>query len=356
MRDSSKQDLARAKLPLTRQLAYLDTGSVGPVSTIYADSLARSTDEDLRRGRAHLQRFDQIEAARIELRSEIAGLLGARPAEIELTQGTADAIKSLVDRYPWKPGDEILTTRLEYPACANAIARLTARGDVSLQVAEVPAENADQLDWLERCVSPSTRLIAFSGVAYTTGQRLPIEEIAEFATARGIHTLVDGAQLIGAGELLVDRTQIDFVAMPLQKWLCGPEGLGALYVREGAAELAPSQRNPVHGLPVLEATIAQLAWMREELGWPWIYARIRELSDYTRAALENCPAAELITGPDKAGLLAFHCAPTAIESILKRFKADNLVVRHRPELDLFRISTGFFNTEEEVDRCIAALP
>jgi L-cysteine/cystine lyase len=355
MTSEPKTGLARAAMPLTEHVVYLDTGSVGPVTSVYAGMLARGTAEDLRIGRASRRRFDRIDAATEALRTEISGLLGARPSEIELTQGTADAIRILVDRYPWQPGDEIVSTQLEYPACANAITDLAKTGRVTLRTAAVPDQSTDDLGWLERCVSPRTRLIAFSAVAYTTGQRLPVERIVEFASALGIHTLVDGAQLIGAAALGLDEVPIDFLAMPLQKWLCGPEGLGALFVRDGAGSLAPGRKYVVHGWPVLEAAVAQLSWMRDTLGWPWIYERVRTLHDYARSALSDCHTVKIVTPDASAGLLSFKCEPAGIKRILERFETDRLVVRHRRELDLFRFSTAFFNTEEEIHRGVASL-
>lgn len=355
MQANSKVKLARASIPVVEEFTYLDTGSVGPVSSVYAGTLARCTQEDLRAGRALMKRFDRIDAAREALRTEVAALLGAQPAEIELTQGTADAIRTLVDRYPWEPGDEIISTQLEYPACADALRTIAESGRVTLRIAEAPVASGDDLGWLERCVTPKTRLIAFSGVAFTTGQRLPIEEISAYASARGIHTLVDGAQLIGAAELRLDAIPVDFVAMPLQKWLCGPEGLGALFVREGSVRLSPGRRNAIHGLPVLEAAVSQLEWMRESLGWDWIHSRVRALSTHARSALNDCEAADLVTPDASAGLLSFRCESAAVPQILDRLESAAIVVRHRPELDLFRISTAFFNSEDEIDRCVAAL-
>jgi L-cysteine/cystine lyase len=355
MQADSKVKLARASMPVVEAVAYLDTGSVGPVSSVYAGTLARCTEEDQRAGRALIQRFDRIDVARAALRTEIAALLAAQPAEIELTQGTADAIRTLVDRYPWERGDEIVSTQLEYPACADAIRGIAESGHVTLRIAEAPAANADDLGWLERCVTPKTRLIAFSGVAFTTGQRLPIEHIAAFASARGIDTLVDGAQLIGAGELRLDTMPVDFVALPLQKWLCGPEGLGALFARESSTGLLPGRRNAVQGWPVLEAAVSQLQWMRETLGWDWIHSRVQALNSYARSALGDREAADIVTPDACAGLLSFRCDSHAVPRILDRFESARIIVRHRPELDLFRISTAFFNVEDEVDRCVAAL-
>ena len=70
-----------------------------------------------------------------------------------------------------------------------------------------------------------------SHVAWTTGAVLPIAGIAELAHARGALLIVDGAQAAGAIPFRFDELGADFYAVPAQKWLLGPEGMGALVVR-----------------------------------------------------------------------------------------------------------------------------
>jgi hypothetical protein len=75
MQPDSKVKLAHDGIPLAAKRIYLDTASVGPVSRIYADTLADRTRDDLRTGRAPLARFERIDQAKSRIRSEIADLL-----------------------------------------------------------------------------------------------------------------------------------------------------------------------------------------------------------------------------------------------------------------------------------------
>lgn len=354
MQADEKVKLARESFPVLEEWAYLDSGSVGPVSTIYAETLARCTDEDLRMGRAWLRRWDRIGAAKERIRGEIATLLGTNPGRILLTRSTSDGVRTLLGSLDWSAGDEVVTTRLEFPACADAIAELEQTSQVKVHSAAVPEMNHDALDWLERCVTPRTRLIAFSGVAFTTGARLPIERIADFAAARGIPTLVDGAQLVGAATPDVAATRVDFMALPLQKWLCGPEGLGALYIREGAPCSRPNE-HLVHGWPVLEAAAEHLKWMRDALRWSWIHERTLRLAAHARRVLQDLEQVRLVTPEAHAGLVAVQCPPDTSQPLYDHLKAEHMIVRYRPELDLLRISTAFFTTEHEIDRYAAAI-
>jgi L-cysteine/cystine lyase len=231
---------------------------------------------------------------------------------------------------------------------------IARKKNLSLRIADVPTNDTGSIDWLERWVTTKTRLIVFSGVAYATGQRLPIDRIAEFARLKRIHTLIDGAQLIGAFALDLSRTPVDFLAMPLQKWLGGPEGLGALYVRAGSLDLL-RQDGAVHGWPVLEATVAHLAWLQNRLGWPWIHERTQELSGYARRAIEALDDDRLMTPANFAGIVATRSMDANPQQLFDRLSADGITVRYRPEMALFRISTAFFNREDEIDRFVSAI-
>jgi L-cysteine/cystine lyase len=354
MQPDPKVKLARDGIPLAEERTYLDTASVGPVSKIYAATLADRTDDDLRAGRAQAARFERIDQAKARIRSEIAALLSVAPETLELTQGTTCGIRAIVDRFPWEPGDEIVTTQLEFPRCIEPLREIARKKNLSLRIADVPTNDTGSIDWLERCVTTQTRLIVFSGVTYATGQRLPIDRIAEFARLKRIHTLIDGAQLIGAFALDLSRTPVDFLAMPLQKWLGGPEGLGALYVRAGSLDLL-RQDGAVHGWPVLEATVAHLAWLQNRLGWPWIHERTQELSGYARRAIEALDDDRLMTPANFAGIVATRSMDTNPQQLFDRLSADGITVRYRPEMALFRISTAFFNREDEIDRFVSAI-
>src|SRR5260370_21135606 len=83
-------------------------------------------------------------------------------------------------------------------------------------------------------MKPCTSLNSLSYVTWTTGTRLDIASVGRMGRERGIPVLIDGAQSAGAIPIDVKALDVDFYAIPMQKWLCGPDGTGALYVRQAA--------------------------------------------------------------------------------------------------------------------------
>src|ERR671924_326743 len=95
-------------------------------------------------------------------------------------------------------------------------------------VAEVTTRRADEfLAALLAAVTPRTRLLALSHVIWETGQVMPVHELKR---ETGLPVLVDGAQSVGS--ITVDVGDLDYYTVSCQKWLCGPEPTGALYVRD----------------------------------------------------------------------------------------------------------------------------
>ena len=76
-------------------------------------------------------------------------------------------------------------------------------------------------------VGSRTRLVALSHVSWMTGHVLPVSEIKE---RMSVPLLVDGAQSVGA--IAIDLSSVDFYTVSGQKWLCGPDAAGALFVRD----------------------------------------------------------------------------------------------------------------------------
>jgi L-cysteine/cystine lyase len=326
---------------------YLSTGSFGPVSRTWSVALRRETLEDMRQGRMDAARFAAIDAATASIRAELAAILGAENGEIALTQSTSASLETVIRGFPWQSDDEVVCTQHEHPALTLPLREAARRHGFNVSLAQVPDDNADELQWLEKCVTPRTRLIAFSGVSYTTGQLLPVARIGAFARARGIYTLLDGAQCVGAIPFDLTSLSIDFCAFPLQKWLCGPEGIGALYVRRDTVDgLGRDRLAASRGL--LEGTAAHLEWMRDAIGWPWILERTQFLAAKLRAAIAATEGIRLVTPEQHAGLISFETEAGRHEAIAKKLRARRIVIRSWPEIDRYRVSTAFFNTEKEI--------
>jgi L-cysteine/cystine lyase len=353
----TETDRARAILPVTAELAYLNTASMGPVTAVYAEALDACTNEDLHSGRAVGARYEKLEAARERLRVELATLLGCPAACVHLTQSTSAGLARVIDALDWAWGDEVITTNLEHEACAAPLRRRAEQSGLRLRVARVPPHQSDDPGWLEALISAKTKLIAVSAVAFETGARLPVAEIASVARAHGIATLIDAAQCAGAMPLAPDELGVDYCALPLQKWLCGPEGLGALYVRDAQVFGRASAANDLvtHGRGIFEAAATQLAWFREQLGWRWIFERTSALAEYARDASRELDGGALLTPASFAGISTVRCPAAASPAIGLTLARRGFVVRHLADMSALRISTAYFNQESEIDGLFATV-
>ena len=206
-------------------------------------------------------------------------------------------------------------------------------------------------------------------MSYSTGARLDIAAVAQHAHEQGAVLVVDGAQAAGALPVDVHALGVDYYAFPGQKWLCGPEGTGGLYVArarqadldstyvgmrssgQGAArhEWATLFRPGVHGLH------AALAW-RTHLGVATIHQRIAQLADYARAELDRAVAGAVITPPDGgAGLLHVRVPVDSLDACVADLTTAGVTVRSVPDTSTVRLSCGFFNTRGEIDRAVDGL-
>jgi L-cysteine/cystine lyase len=92
------------------------------------------------------------------------------------------------------------------------------------------------------------------------------------------------------------------------------------------------------------------------VGWPWIHARIAALHDYARQALAALPGVTVISPPGpQAGLVVFSLAGYDPARVTLKLAEEKIVLRFISEPYALRISTGFYNTEADVDRLIEAL-
>lgn len=349
----------RAGFPVTAERVYLGTGSFGPLSTAFAEARRASLETELATGRYSADRFERAARARERLRAELAAVVGIEPGELALTQSTGDGLAAVLTGLRWEPGDEIVSTQHEHPALRGPLEALARRHGVRLEVAAAPASGAADTAWLAPSLTPRTKLIAFSGTAFELGQRLPIREIAALARERGVRTLLDAAQSVGAMPLDLAATGVDFCAFPLQKWLCGPEGLGGLYVRGGGPDELGRDR-VIRSWDVFAAAAAHLQWLRTEAGWPWLTARCTALADHARRALGAAAGVRVLTPAAHAGLVTFGVGRNgepaqALGPLAAALERRGFVFRRLDELGAIRISTAYFNTEDEIDALVAAL-
>jgi len=258
---------------------------------------------------------------------------------------------------------------------------------VVVKIVEIPPDLSadDVVARFEAAITPRTRLLSFSHVAWNTGMCLPLAEIVGMAHRHHVLCLVDGAQTAGVIPLDLPASGVDFYAITSQKWLCGPQGVGALYIRRDHLSLvsptfvgygsmgdagifnltgyympAPDARRyevTTVNRPIIRAQAANLIWLEEVIGWEWIYARIAHMAQYAREALGRLSGVTIITPPGpQAGLVTFNLDGYDPPRVVAKLAEEDIILRYLYEpYYALRISTGFYNSEADIDRLIAAL-
>ena len=348
----------RAEFPVLERLAYLNTGSNGPVPRRAVEAAAESMRLQLAEGRGDRVHFEAT-AERIDsLRGRVAGLLGCETAELALTGSTTDGVNAVLAALDLGRGDDVLTSDEEHPGVLAPLAALRERRGVSVRMVPVAELGGE--------VRPQTRLVACSHVSWITGA---VADTAALAAGPAL-VLLDGAQGLGAVPAKVAELGCDFYAASGQKWLCGPNGLGYLYVRgELAAEL-PSPW-PNYGVLVDSAKAFELELhpdaRRFSTGFPaphqieWALAALDVLEE---AGVEagHARAADLADGLAQA--LGDRVAPRGRTTLVSwedpdpegavvRLRSEGLVVRNLPGARFVRASVGAWSTEDELERLVS---
>jgi isopenicillin-N epimerase len=168
-----------------------------------------------------------------QARAGLGRSLGARGEDLVFVPNATTGVNVVARSWPLQPGDEILTTDLEYGACDATWQRLCDAAGATYRQVEIPLpyERERVVERLMAAVTPRTRLIYLSHLTSTTALILPVAEVCAAARERGIATLVDGAHAPGQIDLDLDAIGADFYVGNCHKWLCAPKGSGFLHAR-----------------------------------------------------------------------------------------------------------------------------
>jgi L-cysteine/cystine lyase len=378
----AKLSAVRRGVPVTERLVFLNAGSHGPLALAAAEAIASAAEGELDEGRLGALQFQRGSELKRAIRGRLATLLGCDAAEIAVTSSTTDGLDIACWGLNWQPGDEIVTTDQEHQGGLSPLYILNERFGVKIRFARVGNDGSALLQSIESMLSSRTRAVLVSHVSWSSGLVLPVKEIADLAHSAGALCIVDGAQSAGAVGIDVKRLGVDAYAVPGQKWLCGPEGTGGLYVRgDRLGEILPSYtgggswadydykgnytlRNdasrfdtPGHPyVPALAGLNAALRWFLDEVESDWAYGRTLENAARCRELLEAIDGVFVMNSPgEHAGLLHFTIngwdPAEAFEELLRR----NILVRSLIDPLCIRVSTGFYNNERDLQALAHAL-
>ena len=370
-------DEYRHLFPITRERAYLNHAALGPLSTRSVEALERSVREQAHQADHASEGW---KARREATRRKLAELIGAEPDEVAIVKNTPDALGLVAAGLRWRPGDRVVSADQEFPANIYPWRNLAERG-VELHLVE-SRDGGVPLESVVRAIDARTRLVALSWIEFSTGYRNDLATIARACRDRGALLAVDAIQGIGAMRLDVRALEIDFLGFSSHKWMLGPLGVGWFYCRRelldrldvvivGQAgvdqgpswldydrQLWPDARRFETGAPNalglagVEAALDLFA----EVGMEQVERRIKALSDRLAAGLEERGyRLGVRRGPDDwSGIVTFASdrhRPEELHARLDRAGVSTSVREGR-----VRASPHFYNTPEEIDALLAALP
>ncbi len=343
-------DEARAQFPVLDRVAYLNTGSSGPLPRAAVEAAQTRLERDLLRGRSGMPYIEELGELRERIRGGIAAVLGTPAELVALTDSTTRGCQIVAAGLGLSADDEVVITDHEHFGLTGPLRASGAR-------IVVTGTNEEAL---LAAVTPRTRLIAVSHVLWTTGQRL---DLARLRRPDGPPLLVDGAQ--SAGAIPVDLAGADFYTVSAQKWLCAPEPTGALFVRDPErlrvalpSVFAQTSYEPDGSFVPKEAArrfdsgwigAPTLAGLEAALGVhpEWRYEAAVAAATRCRELLD--PLVEVVTPPDHATLVSFRPAGDPAE-LVAALAAREVLVRELPGRSLVRASCGWWTSEEDLQR------
>ena len=350
------QDEARGQFPVFERYAYLNAGSAGPLPRAAVDALRAQLEHDLTEGRSGKAYIEEIFGLRERVREGLASVLGTSAELVALVDSTTRGCQIAVAGLDLGPDDEIVTSDEEH---FGLLGQLHASG--ARVVVTTPDEDA-----LLAAVTQRTRLIAVSHVLWTTGRKL---DLARLRRPDGPPLLVDGAQ--SAGAIPVDLAGADFYTVSAQKWLCGPEPSGAVFVRdpEKLRVALPSSFSPESHDEPDGSFVPKEGARRFDSGWigapalAGLEAALGVHPDWryegAAAAAARCrellaPLVDVVTPPGESTFVSFR-PPGDPTELVAALGERGVIVRELPGRNLVRASCGWWTSEDDLRRLVDGL-
>jgi cysteine desulfurase/selenocysteine lyase len=379
-----------------RALAYLDSAATTQRPNQVIEAIARFYREDNANPSGSLHTLARRAQERYEdARRAVADFIHAPdPNEIVWVRGTTEGINLVAatwGRSNLGPGDEVLLTIAEHYSNLLPWRIAAERAGATLRFVDVDDEGRLSLPDLDRKLSRTTRLVAFSHVSNVLGHVNPVSEICARAHEAGARVLVDGAQSVPHFPVDVQSLGCDFLAFSSHKML-GPMGVGVLWARrELLEEMSPYQAgsNMAHDVD-LESARYEHAALKFGAGTPNVSGPIglaaaiaylnaigrenirkheEELTAYALRKLASVPGLRLLGGKaatDRVPVFSFSVDGVAPLSVAKKLDAEAVAIRagDLAALPLLkrlgvtaaaRASCYLYSTRSEIDRMVAAL-
>jgi len=368
----------RKLFPVTQDRVYLNHASVSPPSLRVQEAVGKIVADIGRRGVPGY--FDWTEFAETEAKSRFARFIGAEREEIAFLKNTTEGIAIVATGLDWSPGDNVVSAAIEFPS--NALQWVNLK-DLGVETRFVPARDGRvPIEDIERQMDDRTRVVALSFVEFLNGFRNNLEAIGRLCRERGILFCVDAIQGLGVFDVDVAGQCVDFLSCGGHKWLLGFQGIAGFYcrgdlmdrlrIREVGWRSVEGQDDPLGydltplptakrfeggsenliGIVGLDAAIGLL----QEVGVDFVRDRVKALTDRIVEGLEERGYTIMSPrGPDEwSGIVSLQHPEIPFRDLGERLK--NAGIELKVRIDHVRVSPHFYNTSEEVDTFLSALP
>ena len=225
---------ARLLFPGSDGCIYLENSARGLLPSTARDAALRYYDARIA---GVAKETDPVFDAERQACDSFATLVGATPNEITLTRNVTDGLNIFVTALPWKAGDNaVVSKEVEHPNGVYALYNMRQRHGIEVRMVDAGPDLSISVDAIAHAIDAHTRLVIVSSVTFSTGARTDLAALGQLCQSRGVTLLVDGAQSVGAIDINVHALNIDGLVVGASKYLCGPYGLGFLYIRRALAD------------------------------------------------------------------------------------------------------------------------
>jgi len=376
----------RGQMPVMQNYAYMNSGFSGPLTTDVVDAMKQRLQLELDVGPTTREVMEDRQQLVARMREVTAEMIGADSDEIAIMGNTTEGLNVVVNGLDIQPGDGVITTSVEHASGAVPAYYLRERRGADMSIVPIAADDSAGvvLENFAQALNDRTKLVILSEISYSTGQLLPMNGIIDASHRVGARVVVDGAQTAGHIPIDVHASGIDCYAVPSHKWLLGPDGLGALYVRRDAipdvepskvagraaaqwdsegnftpeTELITKYELTTTSGALIAGTIAATEQYLES-GPQAVFDRARELTKYAEERFGRIPSVT-VTSPTtegaRPGLFCFHTEGIDSAEIAFYLQSEAKVVcRGVRDFDVVRLSLHAFNNEADIDTAADAV-
>ena len=361
---------------------YLDTATQGPMPLTAANAARQALELKKLPHRVPDEIYFELPD---RIRASIAKLIGAEPDDVAITTGASAGFAAVAAGIEWKPDDEVIVAKGEFPAHFATWLPYEKNGKLKVRVIEPAGRFITADDYIAN-LTPRTRLVSASYVRFDNGARLETARVAAACRVSGALFLLDASQCAGAIPMDVAALGCDFLASSGYKWMLGPYGTGFFWAkREWSDRLPPGGMYwmalegaaKFHGLPLdgLKARAGARRWDTPEtasftnlsawdaslqmlvgIGTEKLYAHNSEL---IRMLVDRLPhdRCVLASPGDEERRGQFLCVASRdsgkTTELYEKLRAEKIFVGLRE--GALRVAPYIYNTERDIARVISVL-